>query len=120
MAGLIRATPLARRHTTCRAEDEPAGQPCGFRKSASIYLIVSAPALQACPSWGAVPPLQPMAPITLPFASRGSPPSTAMAPRVRIGRAGGEPETASAKTLVGRRNSAAALALRIATSLEPN
>src|SRR5919198_1516313 len=81
-------------------EDDPAAKKvtpraCPRGDGRRIYLIVSAPALQTCSSWGAVPPLQPMAPITLPFENTGSPPWTAMAPRVRIGSAGGEPITAS-------------------------
>jgi hypothetical protein len=60
-----------------------------------IYFIVPAPALQTCASSAAVPPLQPIAPITLLSANSGKPPSTAMTPSVKIASAGGLALTAS-------------------------
>lgn len=41
------------------------------------YLIMSAPALQATPSWSPVAPLQPIAPMILPPSISGKPPGDA-------------------------------------------
>src|SRR5690348_5506550 len=45
-----------------------------------IYLTVSAPALQVTPSCAPVPPLQPIAPMSLPPSTSGKPPSDGTTP----------------------------------------
>jgi len=45
-----------------------------------IYFTVAAPALQATSSCDPVPPEQPIAPMSLPFSTRGIPPRKAITP----------------------------------------
>ena len=82
------------------------------------YFIALTPLVAAMVSCWAVPPLTPMAPISLPSTMTGIPPSDAIGARV-VGKrhegriAGGE---LSANSLLGRRNSADVRALACASA----
>jgi cytochrome P450 len=81
----------------------------------------SIPAFATCPSCGAVPPETPMAPMILPSAMIGMPPSIGLAPVRRRRRRLAPPwATASSNALVGRRNATADQALSRATSMLPS
>lgn len=55
----------------------PAGLAAGSFSESASYLTMSAPTLQMAASWPPVPPLQPIAPMTLPFSINGKPPEDA-------------------------------------------
>src|SRR6266853_2113658 len=69
------------------------------------YLTASAPAFAICASWWEATPDTPIAPIILPSAIMGRPPSARHAPKVKVLKPTPPPASASSSALVGRRNS---------------
>jgi hypothetical protein len=72
------------------------------------YLIIAAPAVAQTPSWSLVSPETPTAPMILPSARMGTPPSTGTAPSRPSTRTPAPPDAKlSWKAFVGRLNNAA-------------